>query len=817
MTSTPAYVFPPFQLLPSQRQLLCAGAPIKLGSRAFDLLAALVERRDRVVGKDELLDLVWPRLVVEENNLQVHIVSLRKLLGHPAIATIPGRGYRFMLPVTQDGGDTPPAPADAAAPPAAARTSRGNLPGEPPPLIGRGDDLLRVIDLLAGARLVTICGAAGIGKTRLAQAAAVRVAAAATDGAWWVDLAPLRDASRVPDAVAIAVGLSLGASTDATLSVATALQDRSPLLVLDNAEHLLEGVAAFVERLRAAVPGVRVLVTSQEPLRIADECVFRPEPLSLPDGDTPERIAASGAVGLFVARARAVDRSFELSDDNRATVAEICRRLDGLPLAIELAAARLRLLGIAGLREKLDQRLHVLTLGHRSSPQRHQTLRAALEWSHHLLSNDEQAVLRRLAVFVGGFTLEAAQQVAEDDDGIDRWDVLEHLGALVDKSLVVAEGASLPRYRFLETTRLFALERLIDSGEVNAVRGRHRDHFLFVAETCQPGLLGGDSPRHQARLDVERDNILSALAWAPEPDQARQSLRLAAAMQHYWFLRAVPRLGIEATRTALARPGAGGPSAERCRCLVTIGWLSMWATDHEQALKWLSEALPIARALDDPLLLCLVLTKFAHVRHNRDEPEMALALVDEALACGRPLGDCVELGDAIVLRAHVHFRAREYDQAEALFTHALALRRRMDNMPGAVSACLCLAQLAIDRGRPETARPHIVESLAMLPMADSRTAGLHFIGLVSEWCAEMGDPDGAVLLDAAGDRLLTQAGMNDRVHAHHLARMARAHQCLDEGTRERLRATGAALGLEGALQAARAIVDRMPLAEPAAR
>ncbi len=813
MTSTLAYIFPPFRLIPSQRQLLCTGAPIKLGGRAFDVLASLVERRNRTVSKDELLDLGWPNLVVEENNLQVQIVALRKVLGHPAIATIPGRGYRFTLPVMQEGGDAPKSHAAAQADESRGVAGAGNLPTESLVLIGRGDDLLHLVDLMDRFRLVTVAGAAGIGKTRLAQAAAMKRAASSADGAWWVDLAPLIDASRVPDAVAVALGLSLGSSTDATLTVTAALQERSPLIVLDNAEHLLEGVAVFVARLRRAAPGVRLLVTSQETLRIDDECVFRPEPLSLPDGDTPERISASGAVSLFVARAREADRFFELRAENQALVAEICRRLDGIPLAIELAAARLPLLGVEGLRDRLDQRFHVLTTGHRAALHRHQTLRAALEWSHHLLSIDEQTVLRRLAAFVGGFTLEAAQQVAEDEGGIDRWDVLEHLGALVDKSLVVAEGEAVPRYRFLETTRLFALERLIDSGEVGAVRGRHRDYFLFLAEACQLGLLTGDAACTIARLDLDRDNLLAAMAWAPGPEDAQAGLRLASATHYYWFLRTMPRRGLEVARTALDRPGARTPNLERCRTLVMAGWLGMCAGQDAEPVECLAEALRAARDLADDRALCHVLAKFAHVRHARREDELALALATEALAVGRRLGDCIELGEALMQRAQVHVRSLEHDHAHRLFTEALALRRRIDNTTGAISTCSALVELALDTDRPESARPHIDAALALMTVVDSQIAGLQCIDLVAEWAAAMGHLETAVLLNAAHEKQSRQAGMTDRFESYQSERLDRARQALDGATRERLQGAGYALGYESALKATRAFVDKMRMTD----
>ena len=417
MTSTEVYFFSPYQLLPSQRQLLCADAPVKLGSRAFDVLLALVERHDHTVSKNELMDLVWPKVVVEENNLEVQIVTLRKLLGYAAIATVPGRGYRFTLPVEQKGtvgvqaGDRHSSPL--------AKHVQSNLPAGISILFGRDQDLQHLLSLLGSHRLVTVAGPAGIGKTRLAQAVAEVSAKSIGDGVWWVDLAPMNDPALIPNALAVALGLSLDGASDVLNALLAVLGDKSPLVLLDNAEHLLDGVASFVLRMQREAPGVRFLVTSQEPLRIDDEHVFRPEPLSLPTGDDPERIAASGAVALFVARAQAADRRFELCAENQMVVAEICRRLDGIPLAIELAAARVSLLGIEGLREKLDQRFHVLTGGRRTSLRRHQTLRAALEWSHQLLAATEQVVFRRLSVFAGGFTLEAAQQVAEDEQGIE--------------------------------------------------------------------------------------------------------------------------------------------------------------------------------------------------------------------------------------------------------------------------------------------------------------------------------------------------------------------------------------------------------------
>ncbi|NRF71598.1 helix-turn-helix transcriptional regulator [Aquincola sp. S2] len=795
-----AYAFAPYRLLPSQRQLLSGDVLVKLGGRAFDLLLSLVERRDRVVSKHELMDLVWPGLFVEENNLQVQIVALRKLLGHPAIATVPGRGYRFTLPVTEEGAAAEPAQRGASAHAAADTRALTNLRPALPKLFGREQDLAALLGLLTRHRLVTVAGAAGIGKTRLAQAAAEACRAWARDGVWWIDLAPLAESSWLPGAVAAALGLRFESGTDPDAAALRELQERSALLVLDNAEHLLDGVAGFVARVLQAAPAVHILVTSQEPLHLEDERVLRPAPLSLPVGDDPAAMDASGAVALFVARAKEADRRFELSAANSAPVADVCRRLDGLPLAIELAAARLPLLGIEGLRDRLDQRFHVLTAGRRGGLRRHQTLRAALEWSHQLLSPVEQAVLRRLGVFVGGFTLEAAQHVAEDS-GIDRWDVLEHLGTLVDKSLVVAEGDAVLRYRLLETTRLFALERLIDSGEAPAVRALHREHFLQLAEACQRHLLHADGRSHFAVLDRERDNLLLALAWAPAGDDPTAGLRLAAALHHYWFLRALPALGAQVTHAALARPGAERPSLARCRALITAGWLSTWTAEDGEAVRLMDEALRLARSLGDAATLCFALAKFAHVRHNRNETRESLPLACEALTVGRPLGDSIELGDALVIRAHVHLRCGERMQARALFDEALALRQRLNTPSGILSVRLCLAFFAIEDRAPEEAKRQLEHALPLVPLADSHNAGLHLISVTAQWAAIAGLHEAAVVLEAAAEGLLHRASMRTELEPQEHERLDRAWCAFEPRARETLVAAGRALSYADALQA----------------
>ncbi len=488
-----------------QRSVVIDGAPAKVGARAFDVLLALLERRERVVTKHELMDLVWPKLVVEEGNLLVHMVALRKLLGPRAISTIPGRGYRFVMPVDEVKrcGST-----DS---PRAAVMNRGNLPALPE-LFGREQDLDAVEALLREHSVVTIVGAGGIGKTCMALAAAAAARIEVPDGRWWAELASINEGVQVPNGIAAALGMQLPAGRPPQEALAMALANMSLLLVLDNCEHLADDIAALIGLLRAGAPNVRLLMTSQESLKCRDEQVYRLGALAVPATAQLEEATQFGAIALFVERAHAVDSRFRLANDNVEVVVDICRRLDGIPLAIELAAARVPLLGVHGLQARLNQMFNVLTGGTRMKLRRHQTLRAALEWSHGLLSADEQTAFRRLGVFIGGFTLELAQRVASDER-IDQWLVLDLLGHLIDKSLVIADDAAEPRYRFLEITRAFALEQLGVAGESEVILRRHADVMreLMAAADANCWNL---SPAERRRVVQELGNLRAAVDWA---------------------------------------------------------------------------------------------------------------------------------------------------------------------------------------------------------------------------------------------------------------------------------------------------------------
>jgi predicted ATPase/DNA-binding winged helix-turn-helix (wHTH) protein len=522
-----------FEVAPRERRLLIDGFPASIGARAFDLLLALIERRDRLVTKRELLDLVWSGLVVEENNLQVQISTLRKLLGPQTIATIPGRGYRFSAalqgedaagPNAADGG----VPA-VSLPPHAPAKRLTNVPHDLPVLYGRAQEQQALQRLMSEHRLVTVVGAGGIGKSRLAQAVAHAATERYPDGAWMVELAGLAEPSRLPNTVAGALDILIEGQGHALDELIASIAAKTLVLVLDNCEHLLDAVNQLVEAVLREAPGVTLLATSQEPLHVPQEQQFRLVPLAVPATAAGCRAREFGALALFEARVRSVDQHFALDEDNVQLAIDICRRLDGLPLAIELAAARVGTLGLRAVRDKLDARFKLLTGSARASLRRHQTLRAALEWSHGLLTEPEQQVFRRLGVFAGSFTMELAQAVAADD-GLDDWAVLDHMSALVDKSLVVTEPGEPPRYRLLESARAYALERLAGEETARVLR-RHALGLLDFLRRVDDANLEGElrTDQYAALVVPELDNLRAAYGWATGADgDAAIAIALAA-------------------------------------------------------------------------------------------------------------------------------------------------------------------------------------------------------------------------------------------------------------------------------------------------
>jgi predicted ATPase/DNA-binding winged helix-turn-helix (wHTH) protein len=508
------------ELLPHHRELRVDGKPVQLGGRAFDLLMALVEGRGKLVTKDEILSRVWPGIIIEENTLQVQISALRKAMGtdRDSLKTISGRGYRFIADVTTINAQ---AEADSERAVVSGHVPRTltNLAAPATELIGRESELSEVLALTMAHRLVTLIGVGGIGKTRLAVEAARQLLPTFADGVWVVELASLSDPDLVPLTVAQALGFDLEPVSPS--HIAAALASKHALIVLDNCEHVIDAAASMAEALLRANSATRVIVTSREPLRAEGERIFRVPPLGVPAEGTEnvQDLLQYSAVKLFMARACSADQT--LSDVRiAAAAAAICRSLDGIPLAIELAAVRVPALGIEALASRLDDRFTLLSHGRRTALPRHQTLRASLHWSYDLLSASERLVLQRLSLFSGGFTLEAASSVAASSD-IDAPTVVECVSNLVSKSLVTAHLAdAATQYSLLHTTRAYAREKLTESGELHEIAHRHKQGSSIQARE----LLAG---RHHLFVGGFEKSGLEIATTAPVVDQAlpRRSTR----------------------------------------------------------------------------------------------------------------------------------------------------------------------------------------------------------------------------------------------------------------------------------------------------
>jgi len=600
--------FGAYEVRPAERLVLKDGRALPLGARAFDVLMALIERRERLVTKAELLDAVWPDLVVEEANVQVQVSSLRKLLGPHAIATIPGRGYKFSAALdSDDAAATAVAARDdtAAARPAAAPPT--NLPGPIDTLIGREHDVEWLTAAMAQHRVVTVLGPGGIGKTRVAQEAARCQLGSPANGVWWVDLAPLSNEQHMATAIANAARLQLGdGSSDPLEALLRSLAHHELLLVLDNCERLAQEVARFAQAVQAAAPGVRLLVTSQEALRCAGEQVYRLEPLAVPPpGSTLDAARAYSAVRLLEQRAQAADRRFALGEANVRLAVELLRHLDGIPLAIEMAAARMSLLGLELLHHRVGEWLRLLRTRSRSAAARHQTLRATLEWSYSLLDEPERAVLRRLSLFAASFRVDVAQRAAAGGD-LDEWQVLDALSALVDKSLVQAEATEPPRYRLLETMRMFAAEQLALQGEADAAQLRHCDAMAQLAGEIEQSFWHLSDSAWLARSAPEYDNLRAAFDGAVVRRDADAAALIGVALMRLDRLRSViaPRRRRAQTLHTLL-PGASATArAWIWTCIASHGLISVGTVPPLDAAR---EAVAAWRALGErePLYVAL--------------------------------------------------------------------------------------------------------------------------------------------------------------------------------------------------------------------
>jgi predicted ATPase/DNA-binding winged helix-turn-helix (wHTH) protein len=531
------FAFGRFQVLPHRRELLANGQPIKLGGRAFDVLMALVEARGEIVGRRALMACVWPDRVVDENNLQSQIAALRAAFGseRDLIRTVSGRGYQFTgeVRVLSGSPDERAASSMAVQPPGALPPT--NLPAPLSELIGRDAEVAELVSLVGAHRLVSLTGTGGIGKTRLALTVARQLLPQFSDGVWLVEFSPLSDPGLVPATAATAAGLELGGGEVSAQRVAQALADRRLLLVLDTCEHLIGAAARMAEALLHANPAAHVIATSREPLKAEGEWVYSVPPLAVPPAEADD-FWRHGAVWLFVLRSRA--SGAQVSEDRHAAgfIGTICRRLDGIPLAIELAAARGGALGIEEVAARLGDRFQLLTGGRRTALPRHQTLRATLDWSYELLAEPERAILRRIAIFAGAFSLEAASAVVASPE-LPPAEVVEGLADLAAKSLVAAEvDSGAARYRLLDTTRAYAIEKLGESGERERIARCHAEYYRDIFERAETEWETRPTAEWAADYGRHIDDVRVALDWAFSPDRdAPIGVALTAAAVPLWM------------------------------------------------------------------------------------------------------------------------------------------------------------------------------------------------------------------------------------------------------------------------------------------
>jgi predicted ATPase/DNA-binding winged helix-turn-helix (wHTH) protein len=682
------FAFGPFQLLAARRELLAHGVPVTLGQRAFEILLMLVNRHGQLVTKDELMAEVWPGVVVEENNIQVHVSALRKVLstagdGDRYLLTVAGRGYRFVAPVQRESGaglTAPPASAPDRTAAVSAGAATNNLPQQLTTLIGREADLADIMARLAAHRLVTLTGSGGVGKTRLAIEAGRNVLDRYPDGVWLAELAPLNDPQLVTSIVGDVLGVSLNAPSGAIETLASALKDKQLLLILDNCEHVIAEAARVAETLMRSCPRLSILASSRERLAIAGESIVRVPSLPAPDASgtlTAARAGEYAAVRLFVERASALG-GFALNDANAATVGSICQRLDGIPLAIELAVPRLRVLSLEQLARGLDERFRLLTAGSRTALPRQQTLHALIDWSYGLLSDAEKMLLARLSVFFGTAALASITAVVASAE-IPAEQVSDLLLSLVEKSLVHADAASSEfRYGLLESTRYYASEKLADASRM---RRRHAEHF--AARLAQATAEWEMTPTRQwmACYASDIDNLRGALEWAFGADgDVTVGLELVARSHVLW---AELGLILEHRRwvvEALDKVAKGTPSEVTARLL---SWQAGDVrelddpADYDEAVR----AASLYRKVGDGFQEGRVLLRAGTARLLPDSVDEGERLLRKAHALVRPFGTTKTLARCLSALASARLFAGDLAEARSLHRQAVDVYRDLGEGP----------------------------------------------------------------------------------------------------------------------------------------
>ena len=604
-----------------------------------------------------------------------------------------------------------------------------NLPAQVSSFIGREVELAAVRALVGGSRLVTLTGAGGAGKTRLGLHVAAGLADGTGDGVWFADLAPLQDPDLVAVTVADALGVRQEPSRPVLEAVVEAVGGRSLLVLLDNCEHVIGACAKLADALLRGCPNLALLATSREPLGIGGERVYRVPSMGVPaDGDDAGAIRASEAVRLLEDRAAAQGVALGWDEPAAKVAGRICRRLDGIPLAIELAAARLRVLPAAELEARLDERFAILTGGSRAALPRQQTLRAMVDWSWELLTGAERAVLARLSAFAGGFGLAAAEAVAAGPE-VPAGEVAGHLGALVDKSLVQFGdiGAGPGRYRLLETVRQYAAGQLDALGPAvaGAARLAHRDYYLALAEEAGPQLVAAGQAAWLDRLDAELGNLRAAIAVSLAQADPEPGLRLAASVRMYWTIRGHAAEGADALRALLDAPAAQGATLPRARALAAAAHLLGKTGGFAIAEDYCQEALAIARAAGNDYLVADLLYERAWIVLRQGQPGDALSLAECGLGLASRFGEPHLTARLLSTRSYVTYVAGDHAGAARDAAEGLRLFRQAGDRQQAGALLGNLGNFELSAGDVDAARCHLAESLGIARELNDRDGIVH--------------------------------------------------------------------------------------------
>lgn len=681
-----------------------------------------------------------------------------------------------------------------------------NLPQQVTSFVGRERELAEVETMLGKNRLLTLLGLGGIGKTRLSLHVAADVMEDYPDGVWLVELAPLADPRLVPQAVATVLGIKEQVGHPVLEALEKYFKDARVLLILDNCEHLVDACATLAKQLLQSSRYLKLLVTSREHLNVMGELTYPVPSLAVPDLGAKfvhSALTQFAAARLFVERATAAQPAFEVSDLNAAAVADICCRLDGIPLAIELAAARVRTLEVGEIAVRLSDRFRLLSGGDRTAMPRQQTLRALIDWSYDLLTESERTLLRRLAVFAGGWALEAAEAIAAGPE-LDAAAVLDVLSRLVEKSLVVVEHRS-GRYQLLEIVRQYAQERLDESGEGYDVRTRHLVFFLALAERA--ALRGPEAAAWLTRLDLEGENLLGAHAWCDHAaNGGNMGLRLVHSLKIYLMHRGLVALGLGSTLEALARTGAQVRDATRSRGLVDAGQLACLMGHYAEARGYLEEGLAIARESGDKARVAVVLQPLGLAALGEGNIATARGYLEEALTLRREVGSKREVAAALNALAQLCRVEGDLDAAEPRYEQVLALARELRDREIIAISLLNLAMVSIGRGSGNPARSMLLEALGNAEESGAKSAGQSVLEVCAGLSALRGETERAARFYGMAEAQAERTGIHrdPADDAFLVPRMIKARETLGEAVFAAAEAGGRALSYEQAIAEVRA-------------